>query len=49
MSQYEQIIDLIDKEIKETAEDSGVEPGDIISKFLEGLEMDLYEVYNNKK
>ena len=48
MSRYEKILDLIDQELKDIAEESGVEPGDIISKYLEGIQMDLDEVYNKK-
>ena len=48
MSRYEKILDLIDQELKDIAEESGVEPGDIISKYLEGIQMDLVEVYNKK-
>ena len=49
MSRYEKILDLIDQELKDIAEESGVEPGDIISKYLEGIQMDLDEVYNKSK
>lgn len=47
-SRYEKILDLIDQELKDIAEDSGVEPGDVLTRYLEGIEMDLSEIYYKK-